>query len=100
MFNIKFKDRRTDICVRKMTKVIDMISDVRKVKWSWAGHISPSKTTNGPRVSPLRDHTLCLWQEKTTRETSQAVARQPGQIQEGHDLAEYSTRQVNLEEAC
>ena len=54
MLNIKFKDRMANIWVREMTKVIDIICNVRKVKWSWAGHINPS--TNGPRVSPLRDH--------------------------------------------
>ena len=39
-------------------------------------------------------------QEKTTRETSQAVERRPGQILERHDLAEESTIQANLETAC
>ena len=39
-------------------------------------------------------------QEKTTRETSQAVERRPGQILERHDTAENSTRQGNLETTC
>ena len=34
------------------------------------------------------------------RDTSQAVKRRPGQILEGHDLAEDSTTQANLETAC
>ena len=38
-------------------------------------------------------------QEKMTRETSQAVERQPGHILERHDLAEDSARQANLEAA-
>ena len=42
----------------------------------------------------------CIRQEKTTRETSQAAERRPGQILEGHDLAEDCTRQANLEAAC
>ena len=41
-----------------------------------------------------------IWQETTTRETSQAVERRPGQILERHDLAEDSTKQANLETAC
>ena len=42
--------------------------------------------------------TIC--QEKTTRETSQAVERGPRQILERHDMAEESTIQGNLETAC
>ena len=38
--------------------------------------------------------------EKTTRETSQAMERRPGQILERHDMAAESTRQGNLETAC
>ena len=38
--------------------------------------------------------------KKTTRETSQAVERRPGQILERHDMAEDSTWQGNLEMAC
>ena len=40
MLNITYKDRKTNIWVRKKTKVIDIISNVRKMKWSWAGHIN------------------------------------------------------------
>ena len=38
MLNITYKDRKTNIWVREMTKVIDIINTVRKMKWSWAGH--------------------------------------------------------------
>ena len=38
--------------------------------------------------------------ECTTRETSQAVERRPGQILERHDMAEDSIRQGHLETAC
>ena len=41
-----------------------------------------------------------IWQEKTTRETSQAVERRPGQILERHDMTEDSTRQGHLEMTC
>ena len=54
MLNITYKDRKTNVCVRERTKVIDIINTVRKMKWSWA---TASKTTDGPRVSPLGDHT-------------------------------------------
>ena len=45
-------------------------------------------------------HLETIWQEKTTRETSEAVERWPGQILERHDMAEDSTRQGTLEAAC
>ena len=45
-------------------------------------------------------HLETIRQENVTRETSHAVKRRSGQILERHDLAEDSTRQANLEEAC
>ena len=39
MLNITCKNRRTSILVMDWTKVIDIISNVRKMKWSWAEHI-------------------------------------------------------------
>ena len=42
-------------------------------------------------------HLATIRQEKTTQETIQAVERQSGQVPEGHDPAENSTRQVNME---
>ena len=56
MLNITYKDRKTNIWVRERTKVIDIISNVRKMKWSWAGTSTASKTTDGPHVTPLGDH--------------------------------------------
>ena len=75
-------------------KVIDIIKTVRKMKWSWAGHINRLKDDRWTsRVT--------TWiQEKTTRETSQAVERRPRQIPERHDMAEASTIQGSLETAC
>ena len=43
MLNITYKDRKTNIWVRERTKVIDIINTVRKMKWSWAGHINRVK---------------------------------------------------------
>ena len=43
MLNITHKDRKTNIWVRERTKVIDIINTVRKMKWSWAGHINRLK---------------------------------------------------------
>ena len=43
MLNITYKDRRTNIWVRERTKLIDIIYTVRKMKWSWAGHINRLK---------------------------------------------------------
>ena len=43
MLNITYKDRGTNIWVRERTKLIDIIYTVRKMKWSWAGHINRLK---------------------------------------------------------
>ena len=43
ILNITYKDRKINIWVRERTKVIDIISNVRKMKWSWAGHINRLK---------------------------------------------------------
>ena len=40
---ITYKDRMTNIWVRERTKLIDIIYTVRKMKWSWAGHINRLK---------------------------------------------------------
>ena len=52
------------------------------------------------RLMDLACHHLeTIQQEKTTRETSQAADRRPGQILERHDLAEDSAREANLKTA-
>ena len=43
MLNITYKDRKTNTWVRKRTQVVDIISNVRKMKCSWAGHINRLK---------------------------------------------------------
>ena len=43
MLNITYEDRNTNVWVREKTKVVDIISNVRKMKWSWAGHINRLK---------------------------------------------------------
>ena len=43
MLNSTYKDRSTNIWVRERTKLIDKIYTVRKMKWSWAGHINRLK---------------------------------------------------------
>ena len=56
-----------------------------------------------PQRRPMdlaRHHLETIWQENTSRETSQAVERRPGQILERHDMAEDSTIQGHLETTC
>ena len=40
MLNIKYRDRKTNIWVREKTKVTDVIEQVRRQNWTWAGHVS------------------------------------------------------------
>ena len=56
MLNITYKDRKTNIWVRKRTKLIDIISNVRKRNGVGQGISPASKTTDGPRVSPFGGH--------------------------------------------
>ena len=43
MLNITYKDRKTNTWVRERTQVIYIINTVRKMKWSWEGHINCHK---------------------------------------------------------
>ena len=98
MLNITYKDRQTDIWARERENVIDVISNVRKLKWSWAGHINSLKDNPwASRVITWRPYDKKIRQGRPAK---QAVERRPGQILERHDLAEDSTRQANLETAC
>ena len=55
MLNITHKDRNTNICVRERTIVIGIISTVRNMKLSWAGHINRLKDDRGTtRVTTWR----------------------------------------------
>ena len=40
MLNITYRDRKANIWVREKTKVTDVIEQVRRRKWTWAGHVS------------------------------------------------------------
>ena len=41
--NITYHDRKTNTWVRAKTGVTDVIKTTRRMKWSWAGHISRLK---------------------------------------------------------
>ena len=43
ILNITYKDRKTNVWVREKTRVIDIISNVRIMKWSWAGRFNRLK---------------------------------------------------------
>ena len=43
MLNITYHDRKTNTWVRAKTEVTDVIKTTRRLKWSWAGHISRRK---------------------------------------------------------
>ena len=88
MLDITYKYRRTNIWVRERTKLIDIIYTVRKNEMVLGRAYQP------PQRWPIdlaRHHLETIWHENTTRETSQAVERRPGQILERHDMAEETT---------
>ena len=86
--------------------------DKIKIKITWTNgynlHCEKNEMVLGrayqpPQRRPMdlaRHHLETIWQEKTSRETSQAVERRPGQILERHDMTEDSTRQGHLETTC
>ncbi len=93
MLNITNTDRGANIWVRERTKVIDIINTEKN-------EIILGRAYQPPQRRPMDlacHHLETTCQEKTTRETSQAVERRPGQILERHDMADDSTRQGNLE---
>ena len=59
MLNITYKDRKTNIWVRERTTVIDIIHTVRKMKWSWAGHINRLKDDRWTSAHVNNDNEAC-----------------------------------------
>ena len=100
MLNITYKDRRTNIWVRERTKLIDIIYTVRKMKWSWAGHINRLKdnrwTSRATTWRPYdrkrrRGRPAKRWRDDLDKYWSDTII---------NIMAEDSTRQGNLETAC
>ena len=99
--SIFYMDRKTNIWVRARTKVIDLdiISNVRKMKWSWAGHINRLKDDRWTLH-------VTTWRPSQTRKDDkgeQPSERRPGQILERQPTLSgrgQHTRQANLETAC
>ena len=88
MLNITYKDRRTNIWVRERKKLIDIIYTVRKMKWSWAGHINrlkddrwtllattwrpyDKKIRQGRPAKRWRDDLDKYWSDRTWQRTAQ-----------------------------
>ena len=71
MLNITYKDRRTNIWVRERTKLIDIIYTVRKMKWSWAGHINRLKRRQGRPAKRWRDDLDKYWSDTIWQRTAQ-----------------------------
>ena len=66
MRNITYKVRKTNIWARQKTKIVDKISNVRKIKRSvpvW-GTSNDCKTIDGHRVSLLGDHNFFIMTRK------------------------------------
>ena len=51
MLSITYQDRQTNIWVIAKTKVTDVIGQVRRRKWTWAGHVSRIRTNRWIRVT-------------------------------------------------
>ena len=70
VLNITYKDRKTNIWIRERTKVLDIIINVGKMKWSSATHINGLYDDRWfSRVTTWRPYNI----KKTTQKTSQTV---------------------------
>ena len=57
MLNIIYRDRKTNIWVREKTKVTHVIEQVRRRKWTWAGHISRIRDNQWtPRITTWKSY--------------------------------------------
>ena len=92
MLKIAYNDRMTNIWVGERTDVVDILSNVIKRSCHWQGTSTASKTTDGPRVSSLGDH--------TTRTYDKGDQANDEQILKRHDLTEDCARRANLEALC
>ena len=72
MLTITYHDRKTNTWVRAKTGVTDVIKTTRRMKWSWAGHISRLKDDKA------HYHLETIQKEKITRKTSKTMERQFG----------------------
>ena len=88
MLNITYRDRKTNVWVRTQTKVTDVITTARRLKWSWAGHVSrlndnrwtsrithwrpyEGKRTRGRPAKRWRDDLDIFWRETTWQRKAQ-----------------------------
>ena len=92
MLNSTYNDIHTNKWAREGTKVVGIFGSVRKRNGPGHGISTAPKTTDGPRMSPLGDH--------TTREDDKEGQPSGGQILERHDLAVGNAIHANLEAAC
>ena len=88
MLKITYKDRRTNIWVRERTKLIDIIYTVRKMKWSWAGHINRLKdgrwtsrvTTRRPYDKKIRQgRPAKRWRDDLDKYWSETIGQRTAQ---------------------
>ena len=40
MLNISYRERRRNIEVRSISQIEDILTRIKKLKWTWAGHVS------------------------------------------------------------
>ena len=80
MLNITYKDRKTNVCVRKRTNSHRYNQNCEKNEMVMGRAYQPPQRR---QMDFACHHLEAIWQEKTTRETSQAVERRPGATRYG-----------------
>ena len=65
MLNITYRDRKTNMWEREKTKVTHVIEQVRRRKWTWAGHVG--RIRDNRRTLHITHHLENLRKEEEDR---------------------------------
>ena len=82
------EQKKKNMWVREKTMVTDMVEQVRRRKWTWAGHVSRIRDNRWT----LYHHLETLRKEKTEMKTGETMERRTRRLMEGYHLAEDSAR--------
>ena len=89
MLNITYRDRKTNIWVRKKTMVTNVIEQVRRWKWTWAGHVT--------RIPDNRwTLRITTWKPYEKKKTSETVERRTRRLLKEYHLAEVRPRLADV----
>jgi hypothetical protein len=75
MMNVKKLDKISNVKLRRSTKIKDVVSSAKQLKWNWAGHIARHNNDRLPK-------TLEAWNPNTRRKPGRPKSRWKDEIVE------------------